>query len=217
MKYYPACLNITNRMCVVVGGGDIAERKIARLLECGASVVVVGKKLGPKLDDMKSEGKIKHIAGDYQEEHIRNAFLVIGATDRDDINEKIYMDAKRKGILANIVDDPGRCDFILPSIFQQGDLQIAISTGGKSPALAKKLRLEMEKNYGPEYKTLLDIMGAVREKVITKGRPSEENKKLFESLLNSDILRHIQEKNISKVKKIVNDLTGEDIDGYFIV
>jgi precorrin-2 dehydrogenase/sirohydrochlorin ferrochelatase len=213
MKYYPVYFNITNRMCVVVGGGDIAERKIARLLECGASVVVVGKKLGPKLVDMKSEGKIKHIAGDYQEKHIRNAFLVIGATDRDDVNERIYRDAKRNGIPANIVDDPGRCDFILPSIFQQGDLQIAISTGGKSPALAKRLRLEMEKNYGPEYKTLLDIMGAVREKVITKGRPSEENKELFESLLNSDILRHIQEKNISKVKKIVNDLTGEDIDG----
>ena len=217
MKYYPAYLNITNKMCVVVGGGDIAERKIERLLECGASVVVVGKKLGPKLDDMKSEGKLKHIADDYQEEHIRNAFLVIGATDRDDVNERIYRDAKRKGIPANIVDDPDRCDFILPSIFQQGDLQIAISTGGKSPALAKKLRLEMEKNYGPEYKTLLDIMGAVREKVTTRGRPSEENKKLFESLLNSDILRYIREKNISKIKKIVNDLAGEDIDGYFII
>ncbi len=217
MKYYPVYLNITDRMCVVVGGGDIAERKIVRLLECGASVVVVGKKLGPKLDDMKSEGKIKHIASDYQEEHIRNAFMVIGATDRDDVNERIYRDAKGNGIPANIVDDPDRCDFILPSIFSQGDLQIAISTGGKSPALAKKLRLEMEKNYGPEYKTLLDIMGAVREKVTTRGRPSEENKKLFESLLNSDILRYIREKNISKIKKIVNDLAGENIDGYFIV
>ena len=214
MKYYPICFNISNRKCIVIGGGNVAERKIARLIECDANVVVVAEILTPKLEAMKSEGKIGHISDDYQEKYIRDAFLVIGATDRDDINERIYTDAKKSGALVNIVDDLDRCDFILPALFQQGDLQIAISTGGGSPALAKKLRIELTENYGPEYKTLLDIMGAVREKVIARGYPSEENKKVFESLLNSDILRYIREKNINKVKKLVSDLVGKDMDGY---
>jgi len=212
MKYYPICLNIYKRKCVVIGGGDVAERKVTRLLEAGAEVEVVGKLLTLKLETMKNEGKIGHIDADYREEYINDAFLVIGATDRDDVNDKIYLDADRKGKLINIVDSPDRCNFILPSIVQQGDLQIAISTSGKSPALAKKLREEMEGSYGSEYQILLDIMGAVREKVIVRGYPFEENKKLFEALLNSDILQYIKEENWSEVKKVVDDLVGENID-----
>jgi len=212
MKYYPICLNILRRKCVVVGGGDVAERKVTRLLEAGADVEVVGKVLTPKLGTMKNEGKIKHVDADYREDFINDAFLVIGATDRDDINNKIYVDADRKGKLVNIVDSPDRCNFILPSIVQQGDLQIAISTGGKSPALAKKLRKEMQGSYGAEYRTLLDIMGQVREKVIIRGHPYEENKRLFEALLNSKIFQYIREKNWSEVKKIIIDIVGEDID-----
>ena len=212
MKYYPICLNISKKRCVVIGGGDVAERKVTRLLEAGAGVEVVGKLLTPKLKTMQNEGKIGHIADDYKEEYINDAFLVIGATDRDDVNDEIYMDADKKGKLVNIVDSPDRCNFILPSIVQQGDLQIAISTSGKSPALAKKLREEMEGSYGSEYQIFLDIMGAVREKVIVRGYPSEENKKLFEALLNSDILQYIREENWSEVKRVVEDLVGEDID-----
>ena len=212
MKYYPICLNISKKRCVVIGGGDVAERKVTRLLEAGAGVEVVGKLLTPKLKTMQNEGKIGHIADDYKEEYINDAFLVIGATDRDDVNDKIYMDADKNGKLVNIVDSPDRCNFILPSIVKQGDLQIAISTSGKSPALAKKLREEMEGSYGFEYQILLDIMGAVREKVIVRGYPSEENKKLFEALLNSDILQYIREENWSEVKRVVEDLVGEDID-----
>ncbi len=212
MKYYPICLNIFKRKCVVVGGGDVAERKVARLLEAGADVEVVGKILTQTLETMKSEGKIRHVAADYREDFINEAFLVIGATDRDDVNEKIYLDARKKGIIVNIVDSPDRCDFTLPSVVQQGDLQIAISTGGKSPALAKKLRKNMQGNYGPEYRILLDIMGQVREKVIIRGYPYEENKKLFEALLNSKILQSIREKNWSEVRNIISDIVGEDID-----
>ena len=211
MKYYPICLNISKKRCVVIGGGDVAERKVTRLLEAGAGVEVVGKLLTPKLKTMKSEGKIGHIADDYKEEYIKDAFLVIGATDRDDVNDKIYMDADKNGKLVNIVDSPDRCNFILPSIVKQGDLQIAISTSGKSPALAKKLREEMEGSYGSEYQIFLDIMGAVREKVIVRGYPSEENKKLFEALLNSDILQYIREENWSEVKRLVEDIVGEYI------
>ena len=212
MKYYPVYIDISKRKCVVAGGGDVAERKVARLLECGARVVVVGNELTPNLEAMKNEEKISHIPDNYKNDYIEGALLVIGATDRDEINERIYRDSKERGILVNIVDDPAKCDFIVPSVFQQGDLSIAISTGGKSPALARNLREELEQRYGREYRILLNIMGDIREKIISRGEPSDENRKLFESVLNSDILQHIREKNWDKVRKIIHDLVGEDIN-----
>jgi precorrin-2 dehydrogenase/sirohydrochlorin ferrochelatase len=212
MNYYPIYLDITNRRCIVAGGGDVAERKVQRLLECGAHVAVIGKTLTSGLGVMKREGRIDHINDDYDEAYLHDAFLVIGATDRDDVNAKISMDARKRGIMINIVDDPDRCDFILPSLFQRGDLSVAISTGGKSPALAKKLREEMEGLYGPEYLTLLNVLGTLREKIKSKGRSADENKRLFESVVNSDILQHIREKNWGRVRKMVHDLTGENIE-----
>jgi precorrin-2 dehydrogenase / sirohydrochlorin ferrochelatase len=211
VKYYPLFLDITDRRCVVVGGGDVAERKVGRLLDFGARVVVVGKELTPGLETMKKEGRINHIAADYDQAVIDDAFLVIGATDRDDVNAKISRDGREKGILVNIVDDPDKCDFVLPSLLKQGDLLIAISTGGKSPALAKKLREEMEQHFGTEYQTLLEVMGQLREKLVVKGHSSDENRRLFEAVVHSDILQHIKDKSWEKAKKIIYDITSEKI------
>ena len=211
MKYYPACLDISNKKCVVVGGGDVAERKVVRLLECGAKVVLVGKTMTPGLRMMKDGGSIEHVPDDYREEHIEGAFLVIGATDRDDVNAKIFRDSQGRGILVNVVDEPARCSFIVPAVFRRKDLLVAVSTGGKSPALARRLRENMEENYGPEYGTLLDIMGDLRERIIARGGASTENRKLFESVLDSDILRYIREEKWDRIREIVRDLTGEDV------
>jgi len=195
-----------------VGGGDVAERKVERLLYFGAHVAVIGKTLTDRLETMKKEGRINHINADYDEAYINGAFMVIGATDQDDVNAKISRNGREKGILVNIVDDPDKCDFILPSLLQQGDLLIAISTGGKSPALAKKLREDLEKIYGPEYQTLLKVMGNLREKLVMKGHSSDENKRLFESVVHSDILQHIKDKNLGQVRKIIYDITGVDLE-----
>jgi len=211
VKYYPLYLDITDRRCVVVGGGEVAERKAGRLLDFGASVAVVGRTLTPGLETMKKEGRIDHIAADYDKAVIDDAFLVFGATDRDDVNAEISRDARDKGILVNIVDDPDKCDFVLPSLLRQGDLLIAVSTGGKSPALARKLREDMEQLFGTEYGTLLEVMGQLREKLVVKGRSSDENKRLFESVVHSDILKHIKDKSWDKVRKIIYDITGENI------
>lgn len=212
MKFYPVSLDISDKKCVVIGGGEVAERKIMRLLECGARVVLVGKSIIPGLRAMSEEGVIEHVPCDYSEEHIEGAFLVIGATDRDDVNERIYRDSNSREILVNIVDEPARCNFIVPAIFRRKDLLIAISTGGKSPALAGRLRKSMEEKYGPEYGILLDIMGNLRKKIITRGGTPEINKKIFESILDSDILRHIRREEWDKAGKIVKDLTGENIE-----
>ena len=195
----------------MVGGGDVAERKVQRLLECGACVVVIGRTLTPALKVMIKDGLIDWIEGDYDEALLHDAFLVIGATDREAVNARISEDARKKGIMVNIVDDPEKCDFILPSLFQRGDLTVAISTGGKSPALAKKMREELEGLYGPEYLILLNLLGAIREKIKARGTSPDDNKRLFEALVNSDILQHIRENNWDRINMLVLDLTGEDM------
>jgi precorrin-2 dehydrogenase/sirohydrochlorin ferrochelatase len=212
MKYYPVNLDMTNKRCVVVGGGDIAERKVERLLECGAQVTVVSKSLTPVLKARKKAGQMDHIDRDYEDQALDGAFMVIGATNRNDVNERISKDAMTRGLLVNIVDDPDRCNFILPSLVQQGDLSIAISTGGKSPALAKKLRKELEKQYGPEYQTLLVIMGILRKRILAGDQRAADNKAVFEDLVHSDILQAIREKDRGRVNTIIRDLTGISMD-----
>jgi precorrin-2 dehydrogenase/sirohydrochlorin ferrochelatase len=215
MEFYPVCLDISNERCVVVGGGEVAERKVISLLECGAKVVLVARVLNQALRAMKDAGKIEHLSDDYKEEYLEGAFLVIGATDRDDVNEMISGDARGRGILVNVADVPARCNFIVPSVFRRGDLLVAVSTGGKSPALARRLREEIEERYGPEYGTLLTIMGDLRGRIIARGAPSAENRALFESVLDSDILRYIREGKGDKVREIIRDMTGEDIETGF--
>jgi precorrin-2 dehydrogenase/sirohydrochlorin ferrochelatase len=173
---------------------------------------VLGKVLTPTLQELKKTGEIEHIDDDYHAAHLQNTFLVIGATDHEEVNEAVARDARAKGIMVNIVDDPDHCDFILPSIYEQEDLLIAISTGGKSPTLAKKLRIEMERIYGPEYGVFLEIMGNIRKRIIARGRPTQENKKIFESLVYSDMIEHIKDKKWDRVRKLVRDITGVDID-----
>ena len=212
MKYYPVNLDMTNKRCVIVGGGEIAERKVERLLECGAQVTVVSKSLTPVLKTRKKTGQMDHIDRDYEDQALDGAFMVIGATNRNDVNERISKDAMTRGLLVNIVDDPDRCNFILPSLVQQGDLSIAISTGGKSPALAKKLRKELEKQYGPEYQTLLVIMGILRKRILAGDQRAADNKAVFEDLVHSDILQAIREKDRGRVNTIIHDLTGISMD-----
>jgi precorrin-2 dehydrogenase/sirohydrochlorin ferrochelatase len=212
MRYYPIGLDISGRRCLVIGGGEVGERKAQRLLECGARVSVVGRELTPALAGLAQGGLIDHIPGDYDKGLLEGAFLVIGATDDRVVNERIFRDARKRGVLANIVDDPERCDFILPALCRQGDLVITVATGGKSPALAKKLRQELEERYGPEYETLLKIMGELRGKIIDRGEGSDENRKVFETLVDSDILEQIRKGKWKKVEKIVKDMTGVAID-----
>lgn len=212
MALYPVYLDVSNERCVVVGGGEVAERKAAGLLECGARVVLVARDLTAELCSMRDAGRIEQVADDYREQYLDGAFLVIGATDRGDVNEQVFRDARDRGILVNIVDEPARCTFIVPSVFRRGDLMVAVSTAGKSPALAKRVREEIEERYGPEYGTLLTIMGALRERIIARGAPSAENRVLFEAVLDSAILRHIREGKGDRVREIIRDLTGEEIE-----
>ncbi len=212
MRYYPVGLDITGRHCLVVGGGEVGRRKAERLLEYGARVTIVDRTLTPGLEALVREGRIRHEAADYGEALLEGAFLVIGATDDRAVNDRIFRDARRRKVLANIVDDPGRCDFVLPALCRQGDLVITVATGGRSPALAKKLRRELEERYGPEYGVLLKIMGELRGRIIERGEGSDENRATFEALVDSDILERIRRGHWRKVGQAVKELAGVDLD-----
>jgi len=212
LRYYPVGLDIANKRCLVVGGGEVAQRKVLKLLDCGAEVCVVSPQLSPGLLELAGEGRIVHICADYEKIHLTGAFLVIGATDDPAVNAQITKDARARGILVNIVDDPPQCDFILPALLERGDLVIAILTGGSSPALAKKLRVELAAQIGPEYEILVSVMGAVRRKVLARGRPSDENKEIFEQIVNSDMLQWIREKRWDAVKSFLKEMAGEEIE-----
>jgi len=210
-SYYPVSLDLRNRPCFVIGGGNVAVRKVLRLIACGAQVTVVGRKLSDDMSAFVAEGRIRHIDADYHRSQIEGAFLVIGATDRDEVNGLISRDARDLHVLVNIVDDPARCDFILPSVLNRGNLSIAVSTGGESPALAKKIRRELEGVFGPEYAALLFIMGRLRESVLADNRPSDENKALFEAVIQSDILDAVRAKDVTRIRTIIKEKTGRDI------
>jgi precorrin-2 dehydrogenase/sirohydrochlorin ferrochelatase len=209
LKYYPIFLDIRGKICVIVGGGEVAARKAERLLDCGAKVFIISPKLSPALAALKEKSLICHIAAAYSGDLIQGAALVIGATDDEKTNAKISSDARSKGIPVNIVDDPQKCDFILPSVVQRGDLAITIGTGGKSPALARHLREELEAKYGEEYKIFLNILGNLRVKM---EKNAGVGKDWFESMLAAGILDSIKNKDIKKVKEIVQKITGEEVE-----
>ena len=209
MKYYPVFLDIRGKICVVVGGGDVAVRKAERLLDCGAKVLVISPQLSFELAELKEKKLISHIAAEYSGDLIDGAALIIGATDDEKTNARISNDARSKGIPVNIVDDPQKCDFILPALVQRGDLAMAIGTAGKSPALARHLREELEAKYGEEYKILLDILGKLRVKMV---KNEGIGKDWFESLLAEGILDSIKENNKEKVSKTIQKITGEEVE-----
>ena len=192
----------------MVGGGEVAARKVVRLLDCGAKVCVVSPQIVPELAAVKKEGRIEHINNEYAGKYLCGAFLVIGATDNEQTNAAISQDAKAKGIPVNIVDDPQKCDFILPSLVERGDLTIACGTGGNSPALARYLREELENVYGEEYATLLNILGQLRSRM-------EKNvgvgKVWFDKLLAAGLLDAIRQQDEERVKTIVRDVTGKEV------
>lgn len=211
MNYYPIFLDISGKPCTVVGGGEVAYRKVVRLLSCGASVSVVARDLTAALAALRDAGQISHIVGEYSPAVIEGAVLVIGATDSPSTNEAVFRDCRERGVMVNIVDAPALCDFIVPAVFTRGDLVIAVSTGGKSPALARMIRDELEGRYGDEYAVLLHIMGELRGRILARGWHPDENREMFMALVQSPILEKIRQSRWEEVEDMVKNLTGEEI------
>ena len=153
---------------LVVGGGAVGTRKVVTLLDCGANVTVISPVVSDQLRDFAISGLIKLWERSYQSGDLDGMFLVIGATDDEGLNRQISSDANHLNTLCNIADRPEVCNFILPAIVERDDLIITISTSGKSPALAKKLRKRLEYQFGKEYGVFLKLMGAARKKLLSQ-------------------------------------------------
>jgi precorrin-2 dehydrogenase/sirohydrochlorin ferrochelatase len=167
--YYPIFLNLQGKKCVVVGGGEVAFRKVERLLESGADVTVVSPTLDPRLAQLARRRTIHTIERNYRSGDLKGAAIAIAATDIKGINHKVAEEARKVKALVNLVDDPEPSDFIVPSFFRKGDLIVAVSTGGQSPALARKVRSRLEKTIGEDYALLVPMIGDVRRTLKKKG------------------------------------------------
>lgn len=209
MKYYPINLNIKNRPCLVVGGGAVGTRKVITLLDCGARVTVVSPDPTTQLKNLAAEGSIQLKERPYQSDDVKKMFLIIGATNDERLNRQISTDAEHLSILCNIADRPEICNFILPAIVRRGDLTFAISTSGQSPALAKKLRLELETQFGKEYADFLRLMGAIREKLLSQAHEPEAHKPLFNELIDRDLIGLIKANNTKGINALLHDVLGE--------
>jgi precorrin-2 dehydrogenase/sirohydrochlorin ferrochelatase len=164
-RYYPAFLDLSGKRCVVVGGGQVALRKVEMILDFGGSVEAISPVVVDELRTLSEEGSIALMERSYEKGDVQGAFLVIAATDDVVTNQDIANDARSRGILVNVVDTPGLCDFIVPSYFKRGSVTVAVSTSGTSPALAKKVRSDLQKAIGEEYAILSEITGEVRSRL----------------------------------------------------
>jgi len=200
-QYYPVNLNLQNRKCLVVGGGHVAERKVESLLSCGAVIWVVSPTLTQNLEKLADEGSINYLNREYTSGDLEGCFLVISAADDQQVNFKVANDCFSRNILVNIVDDPEICNFIVPSVLRRGSLCIAISTDGKSPTLAKKIREDLESLFGTEYAEFLELMGEIRNQVLRDVPDGEDRRKVFECLINSDILDYIRKGQKELIEK----------------
>jgi len=171
MTLFPAFMKLDNRQVIIIGGGALAESKLPALLQSGARVRIISPRLNPNLQTQLRANNIEWWPKLYEQGDLAGAFLVIAATSNSEVNAAVFQEAEARSILCNAVDDIENCHFYYGSIVQRGDLQIAISTNGKSPALAQRLRHELEQQFGPEYATWLEWLGAARQ--ILRAQSSE--------------------------------------------
>ncbi len=188
MSYYPLFLDLNDRPCVVIGGGRIAADKTHALLEARARVTVVAQDLIGSLADLAAVGRIKHAARLYQAGDLAGSVLAISATDDSAVNRLVWEEGRRSGVLVNVVDDVPLCDFIAPSVIRQGDLTVAISTSGKAPALAVRIRESLEEKFGREYARFLELAGAIRQSLEEKNPDFNARRTLWYRLVDSDVL-----------------------------
>jgi len=184
--FYIACLRLSGRRCVVVGGGDVGLEKVEGLLACGGEVTLVAPEAIAPLQELAGEGSIGWDRREYRAEDLEGTFIVIAATGDTDVNIRIFEDAERRAMLVNVVDVPPLCNFILPAIIRTGPLAIAISTSGASPALAKRIRDEIAEEYGEPYAKLAVMLNEVRGWAKATLPTYQDRKAFFESIVNGE-------------------------------
>jgi precorrin-2 dehydrogenase/sirohydrochlorin ferrochelatase len=205
-------LDINERACLVVGGGNVGARKAKGLLAAGARVVVVSPVMDAALEALLPDERLSLKKRAYRPSDMAGVFLVIGATDQAELNRRIKRDAQAAKALCNVADQPQLCDFILPAVVNQGDLALAITTGGRSPALAKRLRRELQGQFGPEYAELTALLGAIRTRLLAAGHDPEGHRRVLNALLDEDILGLLRAGHIADINALLKKILGPGYD-----
>jgi precorrin-2 dehydrogenase/sirohydrochlorin ferrochelatase len=182
MSLFPIFLKLESRKCLVVGAGKIGESKIGSLVEAGAQVHVVAREASLLIAELADAGVITLEKRSFEANDLDDIFLVIAATSVTSLNQTIFEEAQARGVLCNAVDDPDRCDFYYGAVVKRGDLQIAISTAGNSPALAQRLRQQLEVQFGPEYGEWLEQLGSVRKQLFSSEIDPEVRRNLLHEI-----------------------------------
>jgi precorrin-2 dehydrogenase / sirohydrochlorin ferrochelatase len=181
-------LKLEGRQCLVVCAGKIGEPKIGGLLETGARIRVVSLDASPAVREWARAGKIELELRPFADEDLDGAFLAVVATNSRTLNERVYREAQKRGVLCNVVDVPDLCDFFYPAVVRRGDLQIAVSTAGQSPSLAQKIRQQLEKQFGPGYAAWVAELGETRKLILASDLDKERKLELLHSLASREAL-----------------------------
>jgi precorrin-2 dehydrogenase len=211
MNYYPIFLRVAGRSCVVIGGGHVAEEKVQSLLLAGARITVISPQLTPGLTALAATNQITHHDRTYASGDVVGFFLAYAATDDEDLHVEIAAEAAAAGVLVNVVDRPRLCDFIMPSVVERGDLVIATSTGGASPAMARRIRCELEEIFGPEYALALTLLRRVRETLAASPHTGAERQRIFTALVDSPLLDYIRHGQRHDINALLASTVGNDI------
>jgi len=208
MRYFPVFLDLQGRSAVVIGGGRVAERKVLTLLACGARGTVISPAMTPKLSYLAQAGAIRRHTRRWRPVDLKEAFLIMATTDDPKANAEIARRAHLDSRLVNIADDPDRCNVIMPSVITRGDLIIAVSTSGKSPALARRIRQELEGSFGAEYGRFLHLLGAIRLQVQSRVPSIARRRRVLQRLAASDLLTLLRQGKKRQVQKRIRQIVG---------
>ncbi len=203
---YPVFLKLAGKKCIVAGGGRVAMNKVEKLLESKADVTVVSPVLMKDLEELAAKNSLHILRREFRKKDLKGAFLIISATDNKETNRSIAYEASEAGILCNVADDPVLCNFYVPAVHRAGDLKIAVSTNGKSPAAAKKIKEELSRLYGPEISDILENLGVLRKKLEKKVSESRERGKILSNLIRKYTFASTGRKGAEEIGKLKEEI-----------
>jgi precorrin-2 dehydrogenase/sirohydrochlorin ferrochelatase len=211
MKFYPIFLRVAGRACLVIGGGTVAVQKVESLLNAGAAVTVISPELAPAIAALATAQRVTHHRRCYRGGDLHGFFLAYAATSDAQVHTEIAREAEAAGVLLNVVDTPQLCTFIVPSVMQRGDLLIATSTSGTSPALARRIRRDLEHSFGPEYDLALRLLGRLREAFRQRALPAAERQRIFGTLVDSPLIDYLRSGQRADVDRLLATTVGDGV------
>ena len=213
MRTYPLFLvHLEQARCVVVGGGRVAARKVRALRKAGARVTIIAPQLSDPLRELTAAADVEVLERAYRHGDLEGAFLVIAATDDPAINERVWEEAQGRGLLVNVVDDPDHCNFIAPSVVRRGPLTLAISTSGQCPALSRRIRKQLESEFGPVYGDYVALLGELRHDAVD-ALPLAERRVFWQEIFESDVLSLLASGDREAARRLARAILQRHVSG----